>query len=105
MSQKGKAHRLRISLMTTPFLFQASLPENKAILEDRYRRQLLYAWQHSQEVGDILLAQTAWRGLMRYRHWAGWNVTTTIRNFLKAHFPTAERSIARVLGKGGSPIT
>jgi glycosyltransferase involved in cell wall biosynthesis len=97
-SMKSRAHKMNVMLHTFPHLDGITAGRFSKELSDRRRKELLMHWDRAMREGDLEMARVCWRPLAEMRGQIGWNLTTTIRNYLKAWHPAWDRMVARLRG-------
>lgn len=103
-SLTSQANRLLVTLRSLPFMDQVSHGKQREVIAARELYEARAGWLVCMQEEHAELAQLCWRILARRRKEAGWNLTTTARNYLKAHWPKTERALGRywdnLLGRG-----
>ena len=99
-SMRGEMHQLKARLRNTELLGEMFAAKDiEPVFWPRRRDLLLQGWSLSLRTGDRVMAKRCWKGLApRYRS-VGWNLTTTVRNYLKAWHPGLERLLAKATGR------
>lgn len=95
-SLQSRAHKTAVVLHTLPFIDRASRGIFRKEILTRRRRLLLNAWSEAINNKDAHLARLVWPMIARDRKALGWNITTTLRNFMKAYLPKVEAIYTRI---------
>ncbi len=100
-SMRRASHKLRARIMNLQLVETMVGEPYGALVATRLRKLLLQGWDVSQKEHDTELARLTWKGLLKHRSWAGWNLATTTRNFGKAYIPKVEKYLSRILESKG----
>ncbi len=89
------ANRLLVTLRSLPYMDQESHGKQHGVIAARELYEARAGWAVCLKEPHPELAKRCWRILARRRREAGWNLTTTARNYLKAYWPKTERAMGR----------
>lgn len=89
------ANRLLVTLRSLPYMDQVSHGKQHGVIAARELYEARAGWAVCLKEHRPELAELCWRILARRRREAGWNLTTTARNYLKAYWPKTERAMGR----------
>ncbi|MBP8824802.1 MAG: glycosyltransferase [Flavobacteriales bacterium] len=89
------ANRLLVTLRSLPYMDQVSHGKQHGVIAARELYEARAGWAVCLKEPHPELAKRCWRILARRRREAGWNLTTTARNYLKAYWPKTERAMGR----------
>lgn len=90
------AERYRVRLTNMGIIDRMTGHDLHHVLWPRQRRLLLDAWDLAVRERDSALARACWPTMARHRRDAGWNLTTTIRNGVRAYLPLLDRVISKL---------
>lgn len=103
LSLTSIANRRLVTLRSLPYMDQVSHGKQHRVLAARELYEAHAGWAQCLSDYEPELARLCWRILARRRKEADWNLTTTIRNYLKAYWPRTERILGhrwdRLLGR------
>lgn len=94
-SSRTKVQQLKARILTMQAMAGLLKGDRRALVRRRIRRVMLEAWPLAVAEGEQAIARLCWKGLAAHRREAGWNLTTTLRNGLKAYLPRLERALFR----------
>lgn len=95
-SLASEAHQALVTLRNLPFLDEASHFRHHDLIQARRKRIVLRHWASAVHGGHWELARYCWKEMAKMRREVGWSLPVTLRNYLKAFWPSAEKRLGGV---------